>query len=390
MVFILGIFAIIARGWLYVTPRIILPSLVFVLWTGLTYLWSQDIYLTASHFTTYVQLIFMLWLLWQFVDDRGLLERILQFYILGAYVLCIIALMNYSTHQAFYEDRYSAIGYDPNYFGISLALGMPLAWYLFTRAKNILSSLYAGLFFPVSLITVILTGSRGALLSTVIVCIFIFASLPRIDLARKILTAFIAVAAVWGISYYVPMEQWERFSNMFDEIIHGEASGRKQIWEAGLRVFIAHPWVGVGEGSYPYAIEALTRTFKVAHQTFLSALVETGIIGFTMFLSFLVGCLWKLRSMVKGTDKTVCMSILATWIISGCSLNLLLNKFTWFMFAIVLIIERFARAETKESSLIDVCNDDSKTEIPHLAPYNLNPVYGSRRVYSLRRILGRD
>lgn len=388
-VFIMGISAIIARKWVYETPRVLIPAITFVLWAGLTYLWSLDIKLTATHFITYVQLIIMLWLLWQFVDERDILERVMQYYILGAYALCILALINYSTHQAIYEDRYSAIGYDPNYFGVSLALGMPLAWYLLTRAKNIPASLYAGLYFPVSLLTVVLTGSRGALLSTATVCVFIFASLPKIEWTRKILTTFIGVAAIWTTSHYVPAEQWERFTNIYDEILHGEASGRKQIWEAGLRVFVTHPWIGVGEGSYPNAIETLTRTFKVAHQTFLGALVETGVIGIAMLLSFLSGCLWKLRLLDKGTDKIVCMSILVTWIVSGCSLNLLLNKFTWLMFALVLLIERFAKAEMNEKYSVDAGDIELKPELLTLTNGLPHSACKPRSTYILRKVLGR-
>ncbi len=389
MVFILGIFAIIARRWVYATPRVILPVIAFVLWAGLTYLWSLNVQLTAIRFTTYVQLVTMLWLLWQFVDDRDLLERILQFYIFGAYVLCAITLINYSTHQSVYEDRYSAIGYDPNYFGVSLALGMPLAWFLFIRSKNIFSSLFAGMYIPVALLTVVLTGSRGAFLSTATASVFILASIPKMNWARRFFTLSISSVAVLGIIYYLPPEQLERFSGVFNEIFHGDASGRKQVWEAGLRVFVAHPWIGVGDASFPDSIQTMIRGYKVAHQTFLSILVETGAIGFTLFISFSGGCLWKLRSIGKGTDKTVCISILVTWIVSACSLNLLMNKFTWLMFAIVLIIERFAEAEMKES-LNDTCDEGSKTELPRLMSGPLNPVYEPQRVYILRKVLGRD
>ena len=65
-------------------------------------------------------------------------------------------------------------------------------------------------------------------------------------------------------------------------------------WQAGLRMFDDHPWLGVGIGNYganyarypqPHWYEALGH----AHNVFINFAAETGLLGLATFLVFWIG-----------------------------------------------------------------------------------------------------
>jgi hypothetical protein len=89
-------------------------------------------------------------------------------------------------------------------------------------------------------------------------------------------------------------------------------AGRLGYWRAGISMWRDHPWVGVGLGRFPdrseeYAVTTTEvgdaeKSFD-AHNTFVSLLAETGIVGFAGFLVML--------------GAIFCKSALAWWRASG-------------------------------------------------------------------------
>ena len=67
-------------------------------------------------------------------------------------------------------------------------------------------------------------------------------------------------------------------------------------WQAGLRMFDANPWLGVGIGNYAavYAAYALPRWYEAlghAHNVYINSLAETGVLGAAAFAIFWVAAL---------------------------------------------------------------------------------------------------
>ena len=84
---------------------------------------------------------------------------------------------------------------------------------------------------------------------------------------------------------------------------------RLLIWDTAWRAFLDHPLIGIGLYAFPYSSERysrmpkyLYRTFVrrlTAHQTHLSMLAETGIIGTAGFIFFLVSVIRNSFSRLK-------------------------------------------------------------------------------------------
>jgi O-antigen ligase len=69
-------------------------------------------------------------------------------------------------------------------------------------------------------------------------------------------------------------------------------------WQAGLKMFEDHPWLGIGIGNYAVAYERYApphwyEPLGHAHNIFINFLAETGVTGFVAFVCFWLGA-WRL------------------------------------------------------------------------------------------------
>ena len=61
---------------------------------------------------------------------------------------------------------------------------------------------------------------------------------------------------------------------------------RTDAWQAGLKSWGDTPLLGVGAGCYQNALIKQGHSAMAAHNTFVSVLVESGLIGFTLYFLF--------------------------------------------------------------------------------------------------------
>jgi len=155
-------------------------------------------------------------------------------------------------------------------------------------------TIYASL---MCLVGVVLTGSRGGLLSVaggflVFVCLSVF-TLQKGVMVRKWLAVGLAVAVAIafaaGIAYFLSHQAnlGLRWTNL-----RVKATDRLNMWDSAIQQFKLNPLVGTGSGTYLY----LQRHFRsstewadaiYAHNDYLQLLAEYGLIGFAGFLIFL-------------------------------------------------------------------------------------------------------
>src|SRR6058998_1359888 len=102
----IGVCAVILDGKLRkVGPAMWLAAL-FVLWGCLSLFWSIEVASTVDRLLTYVQLLGLMWLMWEFgADSRGR-DALTQAYVLGAYVSLIITFLGFSSSAHLEPKRY--------------------------------------------------------------------------------------------------------------------------------------------------------------------------------------------------------------------------------------------------------------------------------------------
>jgi hypothetical protein len=244
------------------------------------------------------------------------------------------------------------------YAGILIVL-LPLAVMRFrtekSRALQALAVLAAGLIFAALLLTL----SRGTLLA--VVAVVILMTVAGLVKVRQLLIAVGAAAlliAVFQPSVITRMLTLGRINSLFsgqDESGKTPDSSvvlRYELDVAAWRVFLDHPLFGVGPSQFAtyYSIEYVSRVGLQplqkgyqAHNLYFQALAETGLVGFTCFVSIMATImwgLWKARGRVARHQSELALtaagfffSLTALSLFSIFS-HLIDQRYFWLLFAL--------------------------------------------------------
>lgn len=169
--------------------------------------------------------------------------------------------------------QYVGIFNDPNDLGLLFVSCIPMAAYLSSRGGLLgLRRLFWLVVTGLLVYGVYLTDSRGALLALLAVMGV------HIWQRKGLFVAGVIGAMAVAVLLALP----SRFSEIDAE--EESAQGRIESWYEGLQMFQGHPIFGVGPDQYT-DYNPLT-----AHNSFVLILAETGIIGYTLWLAFVVYC----------------------------------------------------------------------------------------------------
>src|SRR5262249_13542433 len=100
-------------------------------------------------------------------------------------------------------------------------------------------------------------------------------------------------------------------------------------------VFRAHPFTGVGAGAFPESSRRALSEPLLTHNTFLSVLVEHGVIGFALFCALLLVLVMSAWEMTPLARK-LWLVTLAVWTVGVAGANWETRKPTWFLFALLM------------------------------------------------------
>ena len=109
---------------------------------------------------TYVQLVVVLWVVWELAPSRQRLLGLLLAYVLGAYVPAFNTIMVYRSESGLMH-RFASRVFDANEVANLIALALPMAWYLGMTYRQPLRQWVCRGFLLVGLVALGLTGSRG-------------------------------------------------------------------------------------------------------------------------------------------------------------------------------------------------------------------------------------
>lgn len=331
-------------------PLLLIFMGLFVIWSFITYFWSINPGATFSRTITNIQLLAMVWLIWEVCDTRQEIFSIMQAYVLGAFV-SIFDMLNTFITSPDGGIRIAAAGFDPNYIATMLALGIPIAWYLFLQKQKGIFAWINMLYVLLAFFGVILTASRGGLLVAFAALLIIPLTIFDLRLrTRYIVTATLILMIFVSIIYlpeiYPKIEtNIERFKGTPGEIREGTMANRRVIWNAGLQVHKEHPLVGVGAHGFRFAVLGIPvdpssggradvfSSPRAPHNTYLSVLVDTGIIGFIIFVVIFFIALIPVFYLNPIQMKFYCVLLLAL-IVGLIPIGWEYNKTTWYILAL--------------------------------------------------------
>lgn len=332
--FVAGIVSIVESGK-FRTP--ILPHLMmvlFVVWVSLSFFWTISPDDTTEEIISYVQLIAMVLLIWAEAPKPEQQQRLMRAYIIGAGALAVATILQ--NESSVVGVRQGAFNMNPNDIGLRIVLSVPMALYLSAvdkrpiwpwiyRAEVIAAS--CGLFF---------TASRGGFVALLAAFLMIPLTLKSWTTKQKLATLVLVVIGSLVAIRMVPQRAWTRLGSTESEITEGTMDSRTVIWHAGLEVYFDHPFLGIGAGAFPVAVQQKTATAWAPHNTFLSVLVELGAVGFAIFAVMLFTLITAAMRM-QNLERSLWLVMLLSWALGGFVMNWEYYKPTWFVFAMLAV-----------------------------------------------------
>lgn len=185
---------------------------------------------------------------------------------------------------------------DANYFAVSAVLWIPMTlfWLVSDRPKK--EKMFCLGCLVIILIGLTVSASRGGFLGLVASSLFFVARSRR--RARNLVLLCSLVVPIMLLSSQSPLRRFMHSSHSDDESV----DSRKEMWQAGVRIFQRHPIFGVG---FTDASEAMNEYgFKVSHNTYVDMAADLGLCGGIPFLGMLLSSLFTLEKVAgRAKDK---------------------------------------------------------------------------------------
>lgn len=336
---VVGLLAIVASMKIRRMPFAFVVMIVFAFLCLLSISWATDSEKALAGTPTILLLLLFVWLIWEFaptVEDQLWLMRS---FIYGHSVPIVMQFTSFRAMGASLGDdqtRYSGGGHDANYYSELLSMAALFCAYiiLHTRQTKGKIPLRYLAFIPIIGIAIMLTGSRTgfvALLCAGACILFVL----RFG-GWKIIAGFVVVAGalVFLIPRFTPAGLMTRVTEGTGFSVE-KLGARAQIWEGAITAFWERPILGQGINCASEAIGQASGHYNVAHNLFLSILVELGIVGLAIYLLLLFFLLLAILSMPKA-QKWFWLSVMLVWGLFAMSCGAQFDKLSWFLFAMIL------------------------------------------------------
>lgn len=329
----LAVFAIVVSGRVRRWRLFHIAGFLFVVWMGAS-IWLLQTGKIPLKFYTFAQLFLVVWMIWELAPSAERLRKLLVAYVFGCVVPAVATFLLYLKSAAELK-RFSAGGADGNSLAMTLALAMPMAWYLSLTTERPLYRWMYRAYIPLGLLASVLTGSRGGMITWMVALLIIplTTALSPGRLAAAI--GLLGLSAALIIAY-VPDRIVARLGTTTSSVEGANLGGRFRIWVAGVHAFAHKPMMGYGVGGFKAAITPeLGDDALVAHNSYLSVLVEEGIVGFVLYMTMLLAVVMAVRRLPR-LERRFGLSLLATLGIAMLPLTWEDQKQVWFIIATMM------------------------------------------------------
>jgi probable O-glycosylation ligase (exosortase A-associated) len=250
---------------------------------------------------------------------------------------------------------------DNNALAVAELLVIPLLILLLKESGNKWMKLLYLASIPLTLVSVVLSYSRGAFLGLIVLIIlFIFHS------KRKMLMALICLGAALLAVPFLPQQWTARMETIKTYEEDPSALGRINAWTFAYRLALDRPLLGGGFETFNknlFEIYAPNPSLVAnAHSIYFEVLGEHGFVGLGLFLGLIVSSLLSLRwikiqsrdipnlQWVQNYARMIHIS-LACYLVSGAFLQLAYFDLFYYLIAIIVLLKTIIKKELYENPI---------------------------------------
>lgn len=296
--FMLICFAIKVKKTGYRKTGYELPILLFVSTIALSLIDAYNVGFGFKMFQRTLRFLLLPLILGQFEFNEKIKRNVLVGSILGIVYILTLGILNIKGYIPYlYGDRVSGgmevwIYGEWLSFGIAILLGSILFWVKQTNVKLLL-----GLLLVLNLYILLLSKARSGYVATIAVILFmIFHKYKK----KSFFIFGIGALLLLGVAIKNPNNEYvHRIISITNTKTDASNDGRFEIWSQGIEAFKKHPINGVGWRNFQ-EIEDVSKyssrkeTYHHLHQSQLTILMGTGILGFAAYTYLIMYIMFSL------------------------------------------------------------------------------------------------
>jgi O-antigen ligase len=181
----------------------------------------------------------------------------------------------------------------------------------------------------------VLTGSRGGMIAWMVALTIIPLTMSLSPGRLAGVIGLLGLSAVL-VAAYVPDRIVERLGSTTTSVETRSLGGRFRLWKAGIHAFAHRPVMGYGVGSYKMAITPeVGDDALVAHNSYLSVLVEEGMVGLILYMTMLFSVVSAVRHLPR-LERRFGLVLLTTLGTAMLPLTWEDQKQVWFITAVMI------------------------------------------------------
>jgi len=269
--------------------------LCFLVWSGVTLLWVEDMELGKTVLQQYsLRFVLFLFLIPNEILTKQDLEGLMKTLALSGWILMLSVVRTLLLNGYAPGSRLQIFSENENAVGILALVAMVgVVWQVSkpSERRGVWKALTTGTYILLTVGLVAMSGSRGSALSLGITLLS-FYLWKSLHTWGKLALLFTIIAFIISPSIFTTL--LERFAVAQNGTILG---GREVMWVAGWRLISQHPFVGVGIGNSSIRLLPFLTSFATLsgdasvsiHNPILVVWSETGILGLILYLGILVG-----------------------------------------------------------------------------------------------------
>lgn len=270
-------------------------------------------------------------------DNPKLIAGSLKAFAMGGIAISVLCFSNLGLSYS-EEGRLQMFGEDPNFIGYRLVFAT-ITIISFITNPRIVEKPRVMLWLPalpLMLLTVVKTGSRGAILCFFLL-IVILVTITRSRSYMKLLILLFSVSLIILTMQWIKGNDiiYSRFLLTFQE---GDTARRFMIWKNLLQLMTVHPVFGIGETGYVREATKIFGTILAAHNVYLEIFVKTGLAGFILYFSFLFKMFSESYTILYRKQIILPIMFIVGIMFMFTNIQGIYNKSLYFFYAFIIVM----------------------------------------------------